>query len=128
MTKNRTLFTAKAANGTSAVLINTSSYRNTLFSIFAATSSTGTIKIKGSNEETPAFSSAASASNMWDYVAIVNLQTHTETAGDTGVAFAASTGVEIVEANINAYRWMTVELSGYSAGAFTVVACQSNNQ
>lgn len=128
LTNNLTLFDAKAANGTSTVIIDAASYRNTLITVFAATGSTGTIKVKGSNEDEPAFGSAVSVTNKWDYVGIVNLNSHSEITGDTGVAYSDATGVDIFEVNINAFRWLTVELSEYSAGAFTVTSCQTNNQ
>jgi len=128
LTNNVKLFDAQDENATSTILLNTSSYRNTLISVFASTGSTGTIKVKGSNEDEPAFGSAVSATNKWDYVGIVNLNSHQEITGDTGVVYTGATGVEIFEVNVNAFKWITVELTGYSAGEFTVEACQTNNQ
>lgn len=110
-----------AANGaTAAGVANFEDFRNVELEV-VMTGFTGTIKFVGSNADTcPAFGTAASLSNPWDYVKTVNQIDGSAVAGGTGLTGAATTSVTNLEANTNGFKWVGAVISGYSAGTLTL--------
>lgn len=111
------------------------SYRNVVFAIAGASSPDATVKFFGSiaknattPEEFPAMSTAASASNMHTPVAFADLNSGSIVDGDTGIVFSGSAGVHLVEVNTNAIASIGVDISGYSAGAITVIMYVADNE
>ena len=87
-----------------------------------------TVKIQGSIQETcPDFSAAQSASNMWDYIDVVDLEDQSSIDGDTGVAVAAADDYRQLEANINSLNWINCIISGWTEGEVTVKAFLTTN-
>lgn len=115
------LLNAAAANGASTPQ-NFASFRDIELQL-AQVGFSGTIKFVGSNADAaPDFSSAASASNPWDYVQVVDQQDGSSVAGGTGVTSVTVTSVRNLEANANAFKWFGAIISGYTAGSITLKA------
>lgn len=115
-----TILNAVAATSTGATF-NATPYRNIIISVSATSSPTATIKVLGSAETgEPAFGSAQTFTNVWDYIEIVDLQNGNTIDGDTGVSFTGSADTRLFEVNTNGLRWVTVNLTSYTAGTTTV--------
>lgn len=115
------LLAAAAANGVTAAA-NFASFRDIELQLTQVGFS-GTIKFVGSNADAPPdFSSAASASNPWDYVQVVDQIDGSSIAGGTGVASVTVTSVRNLEANSNAFKWFGAIVSGYTAGSVSLKA------
>jgi len=94
-------------------------YRNLGISI-GATGATSTVKLACSLSDTePTWSSAQSATNMWDYVQMIDTENGTSIDGDTGVSWVNSTDVRLFEANSNNFRWCNVNISGTTGNTGT---------
>lgn len=107
------------ANG-AGTAANMQSFRNVEIEV-VMTGFTGTVKFAGSNADSaPAFGSAASLSNPWDFIKTVNQIDGTSVAGGTGLVGSATTSVTQLEANTNGFKWVAAIVSGYSAGSLTV--------
>jgi hypothetical protein len=126
---------AAAANVAGAAL-DVRGYKNITLAVYTTGSTTATIKFAVSNALTvPTFSSAASATNLYDYVQItpVNSQlTADHLAGSTGIAL---TGTDIVKMytvdssnNSCSFRWICPIVSGYSAGSINVAITGSSDE
>lgn len=115
------LLSAVAANGASTAC-NMQAFRNIELQI-AQVAFSGTLKFVGSNADAiPDFSSAASASNPWDYVQTVDQIDGSSIAGGTGIVSTTVTSVRNLEINSNAFKWVGVVVSSYTAGSVTVKA------
>jgi len=85
-----------------------------------------TVKIQGAINDgategsAPDFSAAQSATNMWDYIEVIDLEDGTAIDGDDGISFASADGYRQVEMNINALKYLSVRLTARTAGEVTV--------
>ena len=123
-----TILTAKAATGTGSS-INASDFRNAVCEISTASSGSMTLKCQGSIGPTPAdFTAAASSTNPWVYLQVVDLQNGTAANGATGVVYTGTDGVYLVEVNVNSVDWFTWTVTAYSAGNVTVKSIMTDNQ
>jgi hypothetical protein len=113
----------------SGVTIECRDFRHLVLSI-AATAFTGTVKIQGSIQNTaPTFSSAQSATNMWDYVQGVDLNTGLAIDGDTGISVSgAGSDFRLLEVNTNGLEYITVTATAKTAGAILVKGKIFDNQ
>lgn len=83
----------------------------------------GTIQFVGSNADSPPnFGNAASATNPWDYIAVIDQKDGSQIAGGTGITSTTVTSTRNLEANTNAFKWIGVVISNYSVGSVTVRA------
>lgn len=113
------MLNAVAADGASAAILM-ADFRNVEIEVDMA-AFTGTVKFVGSNSDAaPAFGSAASVTNPWDYIKCINQIDGSSVNGGTGVAGTTTTSTTQLEANTNAFKWVGCIVSGYSAGAVTV--------
>ena len=71
-------------------------------------------KVKGSNQEDVDFGSAKSATNRWDYIAVVDLQSGSTIAGDTGISVADANDVMLFAVNVDGLAKLTVEVDTIS--------------
>ena len=69
----------------------------------------------------PTFSSAASVTNMWDYIEVIDLEDGSAIDGDTGVAVATADDYRMFEANINGLQYLSARLTARTAGEVTVI-------
>lgn len=103
---------------------NTSGYEFIKIIILATGTATGVIKILATdlNADDVDFTAPISATNEYELVALKDLLAGTVKAGGTGIVFAAAAAVVVrrIEINDNFARNIAIDLSGYSAGKFTV--------
>jgi len=97
----------------------------------ASTATTGTLKVacsrQGSLGVQPTFTSAASATNRWDYVQIVDQENGASTDGDTGIAMTNETSVRQFEIDADLFKWCTVMMSPWTSGTTTVTMLPATN-
>lgn len=96
-------------------------YRHIMVEV-ATVAFTGTLKFAGSFKQTssPAFASAQSLANPYDYVQVKDLENNSAIDGDTGIAFSASTDICQYEVNVNALVWINAITSSVTGGSITV--------
>lgn len=104
-------------------------FRNAVWTVTAANSANCTIKFYSSNQETrPDLDSAASATNQYSTVEVVDLEDRTSIDGDTGVSYAGSgDGTRRFELEDNYNRRIGVIMTARSAGDITLDVSLSNN-
>lgn len=129
MQKDNKLYTildAKAASGV-GLGIEAGDFMHQMIQVFFNNFS-GTIKFQGSlSESCPDFSAARSSSNQWEYIQVIDLQSGSNINGDTGVAATASTDVRLFELNLNAIKWMNIEVTR-DGGSVSAITRLFNNQ
>lgn len=108
----------------SAFLVN--DYKSVEFTI-ASTAASGTYQFACSNQEDVSFSSAASATNRWDYVLAVDLEDGSNIDGDTGVTTTNATYVRQFEINSNAF-YSCAAMWTRTAGTSSIYMRPANNQ
>lgn len=128
LTKSVTALNAVTATGASAAIEN-NQFRHPNVVISTADTTTATIKIQGSLQETaPDFTAAASPTNKWDYVATYNLNNPTSViTGDTGIAYTGTDAVEQLIVNVDGLKWVGVEVTAYTAGTITADVVSFDN-
>jgi hypothetical protein len=125
---NYLIHSEKAATG-AGTNVNVKGFRHVVLAIVGASSPNATVKIQGSIENSnvgPAFGSAQSVTNIWDYIQGIDLQDGAEIDGDTGISFTGSNDVRIIEVNTNGLDWINVNVTAYAAGKITVL-CRGYN-
>jgi hypothetical protein len=81
-----------------------------------------TLKAIGSNQETaPNFAGTLSATNMYDYIDIIDLEDASGIDGDTGITPGASE-VRQFSANVDGLNWLSLAKTAWTAGNVTVKA------
>lgn len=87
-----------------------------------------TVKIAGSilDKGQVDFSSAQSPSNMWDYVAVYDLEDSSLITGDDGIVFAGA-DCRTVTLNQPGLKSVAVQVSAYTGGAVTARILAVNN-
>lgn len=122
-----TVMSAKAATGIGNVLY-CSDFRNAIVTISTTGSANMTIKCQGSiGQNSPTFTSAASPTNQWDYVQMVDLQDGNPVNGDTGVVLTGTDDTRTFEVNTNALDYITFNVTARSAGSVTITAILTDN-
>ena len=120
-----TIMSAKGATGAgNAILCD--DFRHAIFTF--ATDGGGdaalTVKFQGAisdvSNAAPAFGSAASVTNMWDYIEVIDLEDGTAIDGDTGVAVASADDYRMLEANINGLRYLNARVTARTEGEVTI--------
>jgi hypothetical protein len=121
LSKTVTALDGVTTTGASAA-IDVAQYRHILVSIATSGSANATIKFAGSfEEEAPAFGTAASATNVWDFIAAYNLEDPSSiTDGDTGVVYSGTDAVEQYIVNTDGLKWFAANVTARSAGTITV--------
>lgn len=115
-----TVLDAKGATGI-GVNINVKDFRHVIVAIATASSANLTVKAVGSIEATcPDFSAVQSVSNMYDFLEMVDYQSGSHIAGDTGVAFTGTDDFRLLEVNTNGMEWMNMRVTARVAGNVTV--------
>jgi len=125
-----TVLNAKGATG-AGIAVPCGDFRHAIF--YFATDGGGdaalTVKFQGSigkgigsnMDVAPAFGSAASVTNMWDYIEVVDLEDGAAIDGDTGISVATADDYRILEANINGLQYLCARVTARTEGEVTVV-------
>jgi len=88
-----------------------------------------TVKFQWSIQETaPDFSAAQSVTNQWDYIEVIDLEDGSAIDWDTWIAVATADDYRLLEANINALKWVNARVTARTAWEVTVKAKLFNNQ
>jgi len=104
-------------------------FRNLMMTLSSASNANFTIKFQGSMSDTvPNFAAAQSNTNRWDYIQVKDYQNNATIDGDTGIAFAGTDDVRIVEANTNGLKWICAVITARSAGAISLRLQAFSNQ
>jgi len=112
---------AQAATGVGTAF-NVENYKTVNLTVSGASTPTATIKFAVSDADTvPDFSSAASPTNPWVYAAIVDVQSGSVIAGNTGISFAGSAATNMYSLNVDGVRWVCPNVTSYSAGNYTIL-------
>ena len=112
---------AQTAIGVSTA-VNVENYKTVNLTVSGAASPTGTLKFAVSDSElVPNFASASSPTNPWVYAAVVDVQSGSVIAGNTGVAFAGTASTNMYTVNVDGMRWVSSEVTAYTAGNYTVL-------
>lgn len=118
----------KVATIASGGNIDIKQYMHNIITVVGSNTASFTIKFKASTQEDVNFSQAASATNRWAYVELVNLADRTDIKkGSVGVV-VTSDGVSMYEANINGCAKITAEVSTYTSGKASVYIRNFNNK
>ncbi len=127
---------AGASNESTKAYFN-DDFRNSVLEITASNPVSLTIKVVGSNisdvnttsatETYPNFAVADSVTNPWSYLQIVDLNTGVFSTGSTGVAITTA-GTYKYEVNVNAVRWVGLEISGYVSGSIKASITLTDNR
>jgi hypothetical protein len=114
-------------------------FANIILSFVTSGSFNGTIKLAGSlgkpvvlpsdkqSEDTPNFGATQSASNPYQYVQLINLDTAAGVNGATGITSAGTDLNTQYEVNINAIKYFCPILTAWSAGTITMKALLTDN-
>lgn len=134
--KQQVILNAAAATGAGNT-VDISGFETVILAVSTASSASLTIKaqvsagkdntITGSLDDAPAFGSAASATNAWDYAGLINTNDNSVIAGSTGYAFAGTDGVVYLQLNNNGNRYLNVSVTARSAGSVSVKAIMFAN-
>lgn len=118
----KSILSAKAANGVGTTISGVSDFKNLELELTSASSANLTVKVQGSFAETaPDFSTAASATNPWFYVALYDLESPGAIInGSTGIVFAGTDAVYGLIANVDGLQHINAIVSGYAAGNATL--------
>lgn len=122
-----TILNAKAATGIGSS-IKVDDYKDLIMSFGTASSANLTVKFQGSISDTaPDFSAAQSVSNHWDYIGVIDLQSGSAIAGDTGIALTGTDDFRTLLVNTDGLRWLCAVVTARSAGSVTVKVVGFNN-
>ena len=95
----------------------------------AAVSASGTLQFIGSNQVDVDFDAAASATNRYDFIEVIDLENGNAIDGDTGIPLANTTDDRQYEANTNIFRYIGALLTNYTGtGTTTLYLKPANNR
>lgn len=98
-----------------------SDYAKITVSIESASNAQLTVKCKGSlGSDAPTFTSAASVSNPWTPIQMINLDSGLSVDGSTGVVLTGTDVCNMYEVNVSNLDWLAFDITSYTAGALTI--------
>lgn len=122
--QNYILLDAKATTG-AGTAVNIQDYRHHI--LYFATDGGGdaalTVKFQISNaNDQPAWGSAQSVTNEWDYADVVPYMTKANTIyyGDDGIAVATADDYQYVQINTDGIKWLNAIVTARTQGEVTV--------
>jgi hypothetical protein len=102
-------------------VIMSEGFEHISLNVNTANSANLTMKFQGSDsEDAPDFNAAQSATNKWDYINVVDLQSSSTITGDTGLSPAGVDDNRKFELNVNGMRWITAVITSFTAGTADV--------
>jgi len=106
------------------------SYRNVSFMFSCTSSPTLTVKFAGSNlaPEDVDFTSAATVTNHWDYIQVIDLEDGSAIDGDTGISCAGSDDLRNFVLNTDLLTTVNAQVSSYTAGTTSLQIKYGTNQ
>lgn len=129
--RNRKLYNVMLAKATTGIgkVIDVRDFRNVMINVATASNANFTLKCQGAIGDTsPAFASAASPTNQWDYVELATLaDSSAPVRGATGIVATGTDICKLYEANVNGPDWITLNITAISAGTVTVDLVEVDN-
>lgn len=99
------------------VALDVRNYKTIILELYTSGNTTATIQFACSmQEKEPDFSSPASASNPWSYVAMSDLINNNSVAGGTGIILTGTDTVKTLEVNTNFIKWFCPIVTAYTGG------------
>ena len=110
----------KAATGIGKA-IYVGDFQTLMITLSSSGTTTATVKFAMSlNSTLPDFTASASPTNQWGYVQVKNRDTDAGINGATGIAFAGTDAVYMLELNTDAAAYFCPIVTAYSAGSINV--------
>lgn len=120
------LFKTQAANGVS-IPVDARDFKTAQLTVVGSGGAAFDVKVRASlQKEPPDFTKAASASNRWQYVQYVDLETGSFYTDLAPYTFASNV-VKQFELNTNGIAWFALEISGYATGSIEADATVTSN-
>lgn len=108
--------------------LNVKSFKHTVLDCDFSDTAAMTLTIRGSISDTaPNFNAAATNSNRWDTIQVIDLQDGSAINGDTGIVVAANDH-RIIELNTNGVNFICPVITAYTSGKANVRYSAYNNQ
>jgi hypothetical protein len=133
------LLTNKVTTGVDKTM-DVESFRHIILAIDTANSFSGTIQVQGSiNDQVissgntqgdtipPTWTNAATFSNQWSYIQLIDLQDGSTVNGSTGIVATGTDVHRLFEVNTNGLKWLTVNVTARVAGGVYAVAKPFND-
>lgn len=108
-------------------VIDVEDFRHLSLAMCTAGNANFTIKIQRSNQENVDFESAASATNRWDYVQTIDNEDGSTYDGDTGFAPSGIDDNKIFAINIDAAKWVCLDVTTWTAGTISAYLTAFND-
>jgi len=118
---NYDLGTLDAANEYTPMIF-VQDFKNVYFTVIAAASANATVKFYASDSEArPDLGAAASATNIFSPIEVINADTGAAIDGVTGIAWAGATdGITRYQANSSGARWIGAIMTARAAGTVSI--------
>jgi len=127
LTTRVTLLNNRGATGLDATLAG-DGLKNLYFQVNGTNTSAMTILIRGSYEEVaPDFAAASSPTNIYDNMAVVDLEDGAVIDGDTGIVLAANDNRNFTLNAENPPTHLAAVITSHTTGNVTVKAVATNN-
>lgn len=118
----KTLLDSASANGAGTNAMDVRSATDILIAVASDTNANLTVKFQGGyGDVEPTSWTTPSASSIWDYVDVTDVEDASSIDGDTGLAFSGSDDVRLFKVTNPGFDWINAIVSSYSAGGVTVI-------
>lgn len=123
------IFSSKTSTGTGTTF-DVSQFKNLALELATSGTATLTIKIQGSlAKAAPDFSTAASKTNPWTYVAVYNTENPTSIIpGSTGIGFVGTDAVYNLLVNTDGLNYINATITAYTAGSLNLNLFATDNE
>lgn len=109
-----------ASNGNGLPML-VSDFQHLVLSLDTTGTTTATVKVQGSlSAAVPDFTAAASPTNQWAYVQMIDLADQSVINGATGVALTGTDMDRQFEINTNGLNWVNAIVTAYTQGTIYV--------
>ena len=102
-------------------------WKNLQLGFYTASNANLTLKIQGSDQADVDFNASQSSTNRWDYMQIKDLEDMASIDGDTGIVLSGTDDNRSFEVNINAKKYISANLTAWSAGKINLIATMFND-
>lgn len=108
--------------------LNVKSFKHTVLDLDFSDTAAMTLSIRGSISDTaPDFNAAASDTNRWDVIQIIDLEDGSAIDGDTGIVIAADDH-RLIELNTNGLNFICPVITAYTSGKANIRYSGYDNQ
>lgn len=102
-------------------------WKNLQLGFYTTGSANLTVKIQGSDQDDVDFNAAQSGTNRWDYMQIKDLEDNSSIDGDIGIVLAGTDDNRSFEININSKKYISANLTAWSAGQMNLTVTPFND-